>query len=372
MKLFYFSGSTLPSSFANAVHVMKMCAALAKAGNDVTLFAKGNQKKNIFKHYDVPSNFKLKLAPIVSVPVLSGFIRCFMTLVHAICLGRPDIVYGRDILLLAAVSLTRIPCVLELHEIPSKTIYNYLLTRVLRAQNLTALVVISDGLKQDVIGKYNFPSHQIIVAHDGADIVDGKIVPETLSPIADTVYQIGYGGSLYKGKGVELILKIAQHMPHVGFHIFGGKPEEIKIFQEEGECSNVVFYGYVSHRKLKTYLTSCDALIAPYMPHIYINTGVDIARWISPLKLFEYMALKKPILCSDLPVLREIMQDQVNCLLVDPDKIEDWSVAIERLRGDKALVRSIIENAYNAIKQKYSWDVRAVNISHSINRLLRS
>ncbi len=58
---------------------------------------------------------------------------------------------------------------------------------------------------------------------------------------------------------------------------------------------------------------------------------------MSPLKLFEYMAHGLPIVSSDLPALREVLENESNALLCDPDDIVAWVSAIERLRSSLQL-----------------------------------
>jgi glycosyltransferase involved in cell wall biosynthesis len=117
---------------------------------------------------------------------------------------------------------------------------------------------------------------------------------------------------------------------------------------------NVKFYGPVPHRDVAARLAACDVLLAPYLPSIRIDTGADIARWISPLKLFEYMAIRRPILCSDLPVLREVMEDGRNALLIDPLRPEDWAHALERLKGDSLLRKTLADQAFTDLENRYS------------------
>lgn len=362
MKLFYFSGSTLPSGYANAVHVMKMCAAFARAGTDVTLFAKGRRHENLHALYDVPKNFTLRLAPPVKIPLLSGLMRAGFTLWQSRG-GKPDFIYGRDLWTIAAMAGSQAPMALELHEIPrTGGVAERLLRHILKARNLRGVVVISESLKADLLRFSAFPAARILVAHDGSDMPDKPVQPRELTDIPGTSFQIGYGGSLYKGKGVELIAQIAALCPDTGFHIIGGPEAERQKWEAQNPPANIRFYGHKPHAELKRYLAACDALIAPYMPHIHINTGTDIARWISPLKLFEYMALQKPILCSDLPVLREVMEEGRNGLLADPLAPSAWAANIARLRGEKSLGHNLAAAAFDDLRTRYNWDIRTRDI----------
>jgi glycosyltransferase involved in cell wall biosynthesis len=358
MKLLYFSGSTLPSTYANAVHVMKMCAAFAAQGHKVTLYAKsGKGQGNVFEYYDVPANFEIIRSPNLHIPGLSGFLRSTYTLFYK---KSADLIYGRDLWTMAAAAGTSTPIAFELHEIPHKAFQKSMLRRILKAKNLKGLVVITQGLKADLlVFAPEFSASKILVAADGADIPQTPIAHISAESIEGTDFQIGYGGSLYPGKGVELIIRVAALAPHIGFHVFGGPDSEKQKWLAQNPSANIRFYGHIPHSELKSRLAVCDALIAPYMPAIHIGTGANISLWISPLKLFEYMALKKPILCSDLPVLREVMEHGRNALLTDPEMPERWVLAIEQIRSAPETGLKLALAAYQDLEACYSWDQRA-------------
>jgi glycosyltransferase involved in cell wall biosynthesis len=83
---------------------------------------------------------------------------------------------------------------------------------------------------------------------------------------------------------------------------------------------------------------------------------------MSPLKIFEYMAAAKPIVCSTLPVLQEILQDGNTAWLCDPDDIAQWQRALQTLRDDPLLRRRLGENAQREFLQRHTWQARARSI----------
>jgi glycosyltransferase involved in cell wall biosynthesis len=83
---------------------------------------------------------------------------------------------------------------------------------------------------------------------------------------------------------------------------------------------------------------------------------------MSPLKLFEYMASGKPILASDLPVLREILTDGVNCKLASPDDPSEWVKALELLVQDRAYAMKLGDVAKKELIEKYTWKCRAQKV----------
>ncbi len=80
---------------------------------------------------------------------------------------------------------------------------------------------------------------------------------------------------------------------------------------------------------------------------------------MSPLKMFEYMAAGKPIISSDLPVLREVLEDGRNAILVPADDLAAWESAIHRLSGDPDLGLRLGEAARRDLHERYTWDARA-------------
>ena len=61
-------------------------------------------------------------------------------------------------------------------------------------------------------------------------------------------------------------------------------------------------------------------LIAPYQPVVTLHGGVgDNSQWVCPLKLFDYMAAGKPIICSDHPVIRETVEHERDALICAPN-----------------------------------------------------
>src|SRR5690606_20775807 len=105
-------------------------------------------------------------------------------------------------------------------------------------------------------------------------------------------------------------------------------------------------------------------LLAPYQAHVQTAGGGDTAAWMSPIKLFEYMAAGKPILCSDLPVLREIIEDGRNGLLLPVDDVKAWAAALRGLLNAPAERRRLGTAAHIDLLARHTWLERARRIHH--------
>ena len=170
MKIYYISGSTIPSDMANAVHVMKMCQAFAKAGHEVTLFGKaGDGDGDAFDRYGVQSHFDLCLSPHRNIKYVSGVERVLYTVFQAYKRGKPDVFYGRDPVALALLSTLGVPCIFEAHQLPTSALQELCVRRLIAQTG--KVVCISEALKQDF--REMFPEiieTRVLVAHDGADL----------------------------------------------------------------------------------------------------------------------------------------------------------------------------------------------------------
>ena len=368
MKLHYISGSLLPSKMANSVHVMKMCQAFSKKGAKVTLFGKTTQhdQDQIYSHYSVEKIFNLSLAQ-----TNSGGKRLLYILQNA---GKPDIFYGRDSIALWLLSWwSKTPCIFEAHEVYAAPLRRFLTGCLLKKQNY--LVVISQGLKASMLQSYPFlKADNILVAHDGADLWTEKKhyeKPESWQG-QEGRFQVGYTGSLHQGKGGKQIIQIAKLCPDMDFHIVGGQSDQIETLRLQAPL-NVYFYGYQPQIMLKKFLNHFDCVLAPYQKTIHIaGSSNTIENWMSPLKIFEYMAAQKPIICSDIPVITEILDDQKTALLIDPEQPKLWADALYLLQKDSNLSKKLTKNAYQNLVDQYSWDKRAQTILHFITKTIAS
>ena len=73
------------------------------------------------------------------------------------------------------------------------------------------------------------------------------------------------------------------------------------------------------------------------------------------------MASGRPVICADLPVLREIVENERSALFFSPDDPASLVRAVQRLRQDPALCLALAAGASEAVTS-HSWDARAARI----------
>ncbi|MGA2655273.1 MAG: glycosyltransferase family 4 protein [Gammaproteobacteria bacterium] len=365
MNIIIAPASPIPSLAANSIQAIKMSEALSNLGHKVTLVTKKSKQEtpamaDPFKYYGIEPNFKF-----VKVISFSGKLGILMhgIIVSALAyLQRADVVYTRCIFTaVIAVHLGQ-TVIFERHDsfdhLPAKR--KKMFQALLKNRNLNALVVISQPLANHLCERFDVPQDKIIVAPSGAGVIpDSKEAPPFMKTEGRPV--VGHIGHLYKGRGTDLIISLARLMPGVDFHIIGGTPEDIAYWKiQANNLNNLFFHDYINPAKVPSFMQNCDILIAPYDKD-RIETaggGGNIAQWISPMKIFNYMSSGKPIICSDLTVLHEILENNQTALLCPSGDVAAWKAAVQRLCDDPIFAEKIGQKAKEKFIANYTWEKR--------------
>jgi glycosyltransferase involved in cell wall biosynthesis len=283
--------------------------------------------------------------------------------------SREAIVFTRSVSVGRMATLLGVPTVVELHA-PISTLRNVMRERLRRVANRPSfrfVVVISERLKQDYQACFPELRDRILVAPDGADPVNGH--PANVVPLTGS-FKVGYLGHLYPGKGMELIELLAPLRPQMTFHIVGGRPAELAQWRDRTRATpNIVYHGHVPHAETRRYLAAMDVVLAPYQRVVHGSGGgaLNLADWMSPLKIFEYMAEGKAILSSDLPVLREVLVDGSNALLRAPEDVAGWAEGLSMLEADARLRSRLGAQGKRDMLERYTWNQRARAILSAVS-----
>ena len=367
MELVYLANCVLPSRSANTIQITKMCQAFAQQGHDVSLLVPAHPSReadveDLYEFYDVEPCFTVyKLAR----PRLSS-VGTFLVNYR---MGRlaarmnPDVVYSRSIVASYFASSSGASCVFESHSPVRESrfgrVEDTFFRRLIDHSSFEYLVVISDALKEYYREEYPEIGDRIVVARDAADSVDDGAEPVALRG-RDDALQVGYVGHLYEGRGMDVIAGLARNHDGAEFHIIGGDPEDVEQWRGRlGNRDNVHFYGFLPPSQLDGYRLAFDVQLAPYQREISTNAGHNTVQWMSPLKIFEYMAAGRAILASDLPAIREILTDGETAILCDPDDESQWSDALWTLTSGEGYRRELGQQARAEFLEQYTYDTRA-------------
>jgi glycosyltransferase involved in cell wall biosynthesis len=365
MKLTYLANAVIPSRSANSINVMKSCYTFAQNGHEVTLIipkCRNTESKirNIYQFYGVAQNFSvMRVLPLGGLRKAYGF-----TAAGWAKFSKPSIVYGRDLSGCCIAVLLGLPTVVEVHKAPRlyHPIAQWLFSQIVGREQFRRLVVISDALRKIFEESYPQLSHRICVAPNGADPIPDDVKPVKLVN-AGTRLQVGYIGHLYKVKGMDLINKIVKGCTWADFHIIGGTERDLKNLREELEaCNNISFHGFIPPGQLDAFRKAFDVVLLPYQRPEGAHGSGETGGTMSPLKMFEYMASGTAILCSDLPVFREVLNHEETALLCDPGSPREWIDALGLLRKNIVLRHRLGNSAKQAFLTSYTRSMRAVKV----------
>jgi glycosyltransferase involved in cell wall biosynthesis len=363
MKIVYLSDSMIPSRMANSVHVMKMCAAFATNGHDVVLhcYRDSSNKADPFRFYDVPESFEIENILTSRVPGARRVMRMYSARALVSRLSDVDLIYGRDLYGMVAIKGASRSMIFEAHSPPESAFERVLLGRLIRTPELRRLVVISEALRAEFHRIYpQLEPSKVLVAHDGADIPSANSKKTNHEwPGRPGVIQCGYVGSLLPGKGAETVAALAARLSEFDFHIIGGSTDQVAELRARFNSSNLYLHGHVPHSSVPWHLNQLDIALFPMQDKVITSDGRDIARWTSPLKLFEYMACKRSIIASDLPAISEIVENGKHALLIRPTDLNAWSKAIIRMAMDPSIREQMARTGYCHFCTHFTWKKRA-------------
>jgi glycosyltransferase involved in cell wall biosynthesis len=226
-------------------------------------------------------------------------------------------------------------------------------------RSFVGLVTNSHALAAIIKDDFSMPEEKVLAAPNGAEDL-GFVPPPNLN---GAEIDVGYVGHLYQGRGIELILHMARACPWARFHIVGGSDDDIRSWTERtAHLNNLLLHGFVPPAEVETFRRNCDVLLAPYQKEVYGSTYRDQADYMSPLKLFEYMASGRAIICSNLPALHEILTGGETTIFCEPEDPHAWVSALEQLRRDSDLRRRLGNNARERFITTFTRHGRATRV----------
>lgn len=377
-----FLGENIPSYWAHSFNVMKMAQGFKSIGCQVEVVTAENvnslrlkkEIKDVYTHYGVNSSIPITFLAPSKEAFLSGKTRYDSQFCQRACQYAKekqfDFVYCRNHLLAYHTAIEGIPTFLEGHHTNYDEPVRKKIYEVAHFDSFKGFITIHDDIKREYV-KRGMPTNKILVLEDGVDLNrfdlsdDKYLWREKLGFDKEKKYAV-YCGHLYPEKGIEVILNVAdkfQQHKDIVFLLVGGLEKDRRKWEEyclKKGIKNVLFTGFIPNSDVPKYLKVADCLLLAYKLKD-INYKVMDINTTSPLKLFEYMASKRPIAATNIPTISKVLNHNSNSLLVRPDDIEDYCKAIHNLLQDHQLSKRLAHKAYVDV-EKFSWDNRCKEI----------
>jgi len=377
---------------------METCHALAARGHRVSLAVRPDThepKRDPFVFYGLPrlDTLNVEVVPVTGPPAArrTGYVT--FGIGSAMGRVRQDIIFTRDLglasILVRLPRLVRGPVVYEAHAIAADeaAARHELLTDAAQAspsklrrlaardgsvwRRADGYVTITAGLKAELERRFG-ARQDVAIVPDGvrAALPAASVQLSASGSASGSQFTIGYAGHLYPWKGVDLVIEAVTALQDTRALIVGGHPQEPDLARVQAlviqlDCaSRVTFTGLVPPTEVAARLRETDVLVLP-------NPASAMSRaFISPLKLFEYMAAGRPIVASDLPSIREVLTHERNALLVAPGNPPALTAAIRRLKDDRALGARLATQALEDVSE-YTWAKRAERLDALFEQVSR-
>ncbi len=361
MKIVCVSASQVPSDTASSIQVMKVCQSLCQLGHNVTLLVPGQEAETVdlLAHYGLHERFEVEWLPGRNRRLFP-----WKAAWHAKQLA-PDLVYAWPIQVAVLSLVSGIPSLLEMHDFPEGRFGPLWFRLFLTLPGKKRLLPITHALQQALEKKYGIMTNkQVVISPDGVDLERYVSLPDPRSarrqlslPDAPLVLCTGH---LYAGRGADLFLALAAKFPRASFLWVGGRPADVDYWKTEASqqaLANVTFTGFVTNDRIPLYQAAADLLLMPYERTISGSSGGNTVDICSPMKMFEYLAAGRAIVTSDLPVLREVL-DESTAVFCAPEELRAWESALGVLLADEKLRETLGQRA-RVIAQRYAWKERS-------------
>ena len=248
----------------------------------------------------------------------------------------------------------------------------------LNLEKADLITCVSEELKNGLI-EYGIPEEKILVNFNGVDTdkfnprIDGREIRRRLG--VEEAVVIGFCGSFARFHGAEILAEafgelINENKDYLTpvYLLMIGEGNTLsdvkKILKRKNVFDRARCVGSVSFDDVPYYLAACDIVVSP---HIRNDDGSEFFG--SPTKLFEYMAMGKAIIASDLNQIGTILSDGYSALLTEPGNVRALKERIKRLSTDKDLMNRLGANARKEAVKNHSWDKHVDNIIHKLEEM---
>lgn len=331
MKIAYVSHTRFPNEKAHGHQMARVTEAMTMLGHSVTLVSPGVHnavQKDPAKYYHLQKPFTVERLPtfdalhskvpgILAIHVTMRSYRKALTRYFAS--NKFDLLYARSAHVLPALLATKKPVILELHTLPRRGKQKF----VTQCNACKKVVCLTSTMRKE-LESWGVKRSKLLVEGDAVDLERFAKLPSVKKAkhhfhVPEDIPVAGYVGSLVTmdklSKGVEVLIEAAAKVRKTEkkFFVFvvGGPESRIDMLRKQAIDAGLtdhdfLFYGPVPPKLVPEAITACDVCVypAPAKKHPFF------LRDTSPLKLFEYAAAGKPIVCADLPPVRDVFSKE--------------------------------------------------------------
>ncbi len=376
MKILYLASVRIPNEKASGLAIMRQCEAFAKIGHEVTLLKphrNNHIREDAFAFYGIGTHFAIREFPSVDLVdtfwkfgfYLTRFSQMLVSFA-ALLKNRNDfdLLYARDpwMLVLPTIFLKKKTIVWEAHQVQKGFFVKMI------ANNVSEIICISNGLKQHY--EKIAPKQKIAVEPSGVNMEQFKNAPSQsdarkflgIPPEPKVVGYIGKYKTMGEEKGIDDLVQafatVHREVPDTHLLIAGLEAHEIPLIQTVcvslGIEESAVSLLSLAQKDFVMYVQATDVLVMNYPDTEHYR------NFMSPTKLFAYMASGKIVVTSDLPSVREIVDNSM-VIFIKSNNTESLVGKIQQLvvNNNNGLASPQIRIAY---MEQFTWVARSKRI----------
>jgi len=233
------------------------------------------------------------------------------------------------------------------------------------------LACVSETLKEILVRDFNIPAEKIVLVPNGVDT--DFINPERHSAkriFAD--FTVGFVGSLYAWAGLDLLLEALSELRAEGMDLSlvvvgdGFMKADWETYAHQlGLSSNVAFIGQVPWSDVPQYICGFDV---GYSGQVQLQMG---KMYLSPMKLYEYMAMAKPVIASAFEDAQRLVCEGKTGFLFRPGNKDDLKRALVEAFHHRTLLPEMGYLARKEIETNHSWTARVQALIEGVEQILK-
>ena len=396
MRILYITLENMSLHKGSVVHVKEIVSGLRRLGHHVGLVASSlnkSEKADRFYNLNAPTFFLLKLFRFKKQPYIISSIFLFIYLLRT--LSRYDIIYARDYHTVIAAYFPRVlfkkKLVFEINgianeeqKLKSRSFLNGILVFLIQKAEKIAgrcsdrIVSVTPQIVSYLMTNFCCPFNKVEVIGNAADtkkfkpINDESLLREQKERrgIEKEEVVIAFVGNLARWQGVSILVESAIGLLSQGqkmkLLLVGDGPLKKdlmrKVLESEFE-KEFIFTGMLDYEDIPFFINLADICVAPFIFKRNQVTGV------SPLKVFEYMACGKPVVCSRIEGLEFVETEGVG-YLVEPEDIKDLQEKLLDLIRDPEKRIAMGREGLHLVREKFDWGLKVTKIEKILLKTL--
>jgi len=341
-----------------------MCNALSKTGLKVILitpYIDLKIKKKIKKNFSIKYDFEIKsiFKNKKNLNFVTRLLFAFFCL-KIIKNQKNSLVISRSVISSIILSQNNIFNFIEIHhELKGFTNFFYFLNKRIVKKNSKHIFI-----NKYLLNFFNLNKENYIILDDAVNI--NLFKDHRVKKIKNTS---AYFGSLSKGKGIEIITETAKRLKDFNFHVYG----DLSLLELSNntfkKIKNIKFFNHVDYAKIPKLMSKYEIVLMPYLSKVSVrSSNLNTVKYMSPLKLFEYLSMSKIILATKLDVYKHILTHKKNSILIPLNQKNLWDKYIVNIFNNLKKYKYLKVNAKRT-SVRYTWDLRVEKIISEFKKL---